>query len=94
MSRDSLSFEPKDEALRLAQLDLINGPIKVRNPAAEPGGTGDLPVAPTQGSEHGRHDVGASGSSPGNQEADSNTIEMDFSHPFHWAAFQLIGDWQ
>jgi CHAT domain-containing protein len=27
-------------------------------------------------------------------EAGEVTISHDFSHPYHWAAFQLIGDWR
>jgi CHAT domain-containing protein len=49
--------KPKDQALRAAQMELIQGPIQVKN------SNGELE-------------------------------EQDFSAPKHWAAFQLIGDWQ
>lgn len=47
----------KDEALRAAQLELIRGPIEVRNRRGQ-------------------------------------VEERDLSSPYHWAAFQLIGDWR
>ncbi|MEM7585822.1 MAG: CHAT domain-containing tetratricopeptide repeat protein [Acidobacteriota bacterium] len=55
--RHLLAGEPKDEALRKAQMELIAGP------------TAD-------------------------QSGDRKTAARDFSAPYHWAAFQLIGDWQ
>ncbi len=55
--RHLLAGEPKDEALRVAQMELIAGPITFVN-------------------------------------ADGETVTRDFSAPYHWAAFQLIGDWQ
>lgn len=54
--RRLLAGTPKDEALRLAQLDFIRGPITID--------TADGPV------------------------------ERDFTAPYYWAAFQLIGDWR
>ncbi len=55
--RHLLDGQPKDEALRAAQMELIAGPIEFVN-------------------------------------ADGETVTRDFSAPYHWAAFQLIGDWQ
>jgi CHAT domain-containing protein len=55
--RHLLEGEPKDEALRAAQMELIHNPIEV---------------------------VGE----------DGERVKRDFSAPYHWAAFQLIGDWR
>ncbi len=55
--RHLLAGEPKDQALRAAQMELIAGEIKVT-------------------------------------AADGKTVTRDFSAPYHWAAFQLIGDWR
>ena len=52
-----LAGKTKDQALRAAQMEFIEGPIQVPN-------------------QHGK------------------LVERDFSAPKHWAAFQLIGDWQ
>ena len=52
-----LDGKTKDQALRAAQMEFIEGPIQVPN-------------------QHGE------------------LVERDFSAPKHWAAFQLIGDWQ
>ena len=55
--RHLLAGQPKDEALRAAQMELIAGPIEYTN-------------------------------------ADGETVTGDFTAPYHWAAFQLIGDWR
>ncbi len=49
--------EPKDEALRSAQLELLREPIRWTDESGQ-------------------------------------TVLKDFSAPFSWAAFQIIGDWQ
>ena len=46
----------KDEALRAAQLEFLDGPIEIK--------------------------------------VDDKVVEKDYSSPFHWAAFQVIGDWK
>ncbi|MGA2571876.1 MAG: CHAT domain-containing protein [Terracidiphilus sp.] len=70
----------KAEALRLAQLDLLQGKITPQSAAS---GRGFIPVD------------SPSPASPANSAASANPANSaNFSHPYYWAPFVLMGNWK